>query len=58
MAPWEDMISQSRELNLDLMPDEESQRVKDKTALVEKGLSLRSSPRSKASLRLCQASMA
>jgi len=47
MAPWRDMISRRRELNLDLMPDEESQRVKDQNALVKKSLSLRSSSRSR-----------
>ena len=39
------MISHRRGLNLDLMPDEESQRVKDQNALVKKNLSLRSSSR-------------
>lgn len=48
MAPWEDMISQRRELNLDLVPDEESQRVKAQNALVEKSLSVRPSPRARA----------
>jgi len=49
------MISHRRELNLDLMPDEESQRVKDQNALVKKSLSLRSSSRSrvKVNVPLC-----
>jgi len=46
MAPWEDMISHRRELNQDLMPDDESQRIKDRNALAKKSLSLRSSSRS------------
>jgi len=41
------MISHRRELNLDLMPDEESQHVKDQNALVKKSLSLWSSSRSR-----------
>ncbi|OAX42185.1 RNB-domain-containing protein [Rhizopogon vinicolor AM-OR11-026] len=40
VAPWEDMTSQRRELNLDLMPEEESQRVKEHNAVVKKGLSV------------------
>ncbi|KAG2341792.1 RNB-domain-containing protein [Suillus weaverae] len=40
LAPWEDIVTQRKELNLDLMPDEESQRVRDQDALVKRGLSL------------------
>ncbi|KAG2138306.1 hypothetical protein DEU56DRAFT_736400 [Suillus clintonianus] len=39
MAPWEDVVTQRKELNLDLPPDEESQRVRDQNALVKRSLS-------------------
>ena len=37
MTPWEDMINQRMELDLDLTPHEVSQRVRDHTTLVERG---------------------
>ncbi|KAG2092304.1 uncharacterized protein F5147DRAFT_779698 [Suillus discolor] len=40
MAPWEDIVTQRKELNLDLTPDEESQRTRDEHALVQRSLSL------------------
>lgn len=39
MAPWEDIVAQRKELNLDLMPGEESQRLRDQDALVKRSLS-------------------
>lgn len=39
IAPWEDIVTQRKELNLDLMPDEESQRHRDQDALVKRSLS-------------------
>jgi exoribonuclease-2 len=45
IAPWEDMVSQRRELNLDLMPDAESPRVKEQNTIVTKGMSSRLSSR-------------
>ncbi|KAG1744013.1 uncharacterized protein EDB91DRAFT_1050833 [Suillus paluster] len=39
MAPWEDVVTHRKELNLDLAPEEESQRVKEQNALVKKSLS-------------------
>lgn len=40
MALWEDIVTQRKELNLDLTPDEESQRTRDEHALVQRSLSL------------------
>jgi hypothetical protein len=48
MAPWEDIVTQRKELNLDLTPDEESRRVRDQDALVKRGLSSLRPSRAKA----------
>ncbi|KAG2139200.1 uncharacterized protein EDB93DRAFT_1298861 [Suillus bovinus] len=48
MAPWEDMVTQRKELNLDATPDEESQRVRDQDALVKRSLSSLRPSRAKA----------
>ncbi|KAG2365581.1 hypothetical protein BDR07DRAFT_1276798 [Suillus spraguei] len=40
MAPWEDIVTQRKELNLDLTPYKESQRVRDQDALIRRSLSL------------------
>lgn len=47
VAPWEDMVTQRRELNLDLTPDEQSQQVKEQNAIVKRGLSSWPSARAK-----------
>ncbi|KAG2048411.1 RNB-domain-containing protein [Suillus hirtellus] len=47
MAPWEDIVTQRKELNLDLTLDEESQRTRDEHALVQRSLSLSRPSRAK-----------
>ncbi|KAG1865434.1 hypothetical protein DFJ58DRAFT_770883 [Suillus subalutaceus] len=48
MAPWEDIVTQRKELNLDLTLVEESQHVRDQDALVKRSLSLLRSSRANA----------